>query len=298
MQGFCRRVLQAFCRRVLQGDSSLTVQRSGLEPAEQFYGIGIVCSRPRAGLTFYGIFLLMAQEQIVVRFSNRDELMKEFESNLRHGGAFARGVVGFERGQECTLVLVHPKNNSRLSLPATVGVVVTAGEKEGVGLAIKDFGREQRERLDAFVCNGVGGQSETAGVVGETVHQRIRGLTPAQQQKMARSRNVSERVALERMYGKFVWETLLRNSSITIPEVTRMARMGTMPRPLLELMVANSAWINTPQVRRALLSNPRLTGEMINKVVRAMPRNELKLAKKQTTYSQAVRNAVLKLLKS
>ena len=115
---------------------------------------------------------------------------------------------------------------------------------------------------------------------------------------MAHSRNLSERVAPERMYGKFVWESLLRNSSITVPEVARIARMGTLPRPLLELIVSNGAWINAPHIRRALLSNPRLTGEMINKVVRAMPRNELKLAKKQTSYSQAVRAAASKLLKT
>jgi hypothetical protein len=49
-------------------------------------------------------------------------------------------------------------------------------------------------------------------------------------------------------------------------------------------------------VRRALLSNPKLTPEGILKVLRVTPRPELKLVDKQTAYPTAVREAARKLL--
>ena len=67
---------------------------------------------------------------------------------------------------------------------------------------------------------------------------------------------VSERIMLERMYGKNVWEALLRNPRITGPEVARIARMGALPRTLLELIVGNGGWLQIPEVRRALLVEP------------------------------------------
>ncbi len=242
----------------------------------------------------------MPSNEIVITFSSIEELEVEFEDNLKHGGAFAKGASGFERGQDCALVLKHPVRG-RLVFEAGVSLVVPSGEKKGVGVAIQDFSPEKRAELEAFIKEGGARAPEPEAEESkkvQTVHERLRGLSTSQQQKMAFSKTLAERVALERIYGKFVWDKLLKNSAITIPEVARIARMGNLPRPLLEFIVSNGAWINAPHIRRALLSNPRLTGEMINKVVRTMNRNELKLAGNQTGYSQAVKAAAKNLLKS
>jgi len=127
--------------------------------------------------------------------------------------------------------------------------------------------------------------------------ERVRGLTMAQQQKVARSGELSDRVALERLYGKSVWETLLNNARLTPPEVLRIARMGALPQPLLELIVGNRSRLASPQVRRALLANRRLTRAMIAIVLQATPRNELKLMHKQTAYPAIVRETAAKLLR-
>jgi hypothetical protein len=129
------------------------------------------------------------------------------------------------------------------------------------------------------------------------VHERLRGLTLVQQIKIAQKGEVSERVVLERMYGKSVWEPLLRNPRITGPEVGRIARMGALPRNLVELIVSNGAWLQIPEVRRALLSNPRLGVDQIVRVLRLLPKHELKLAGMQTAYPYAVRDAAKRLLK-
>jgi hypothetical protein len=130
------------------------------------------------------------------------------------------------------------------------------------------------------------------------VHERLRGLTLAAQLKVAVSGEQHERIVLERLYGKNVWETLLRNPRLTPPEVARIARYGSLPRVLLEIIVGNNAWLQVPEVRRALLSNPRLGTDQIMKILRLVPKHELKLAAIQTAYPHAVRNAARLILRS
>ena len=130
-----------------------------------------------------------------------------------------------------------------------------------------------------------------------TMHAELRGLSLAEQVKKAQAGDITERMILERIYGKNVWEALLRNPRLTAPEVARIARMGTLPRPMLELIVGNAGWLQIPEVRRALLSNPRLGTDQIGRVLRVMPKHELKLAASYTVYPFAVREAAKRLVR-
>ena len=150
----------------------------------------------------------------------------------------------------------------------------------------------------------LGGNAEGRGhargsrPIARNVHERLRGLNLAAQLKMATSGELHERIILERLYGKNVWETLLRNPRLSAPEVSRIARYGSLPRVLLEIIIGNNAWLQVPEVRRALLSNPRLATDQIMKVLRLMPKHELKLAAAQAVYPYAVRNVAKMLLRS
>jgi hypothetical protein len=128
------------------------------------------------------------------------------------------------------------------------------------------------------------------------VHERLRGLTMAEQLKIAHAGEMHERIVLERMYGKTVWEALIRNPRVTAAEIARIARMGGLPRPMIELICANGAWLQIPEIRRALLSNPRLGTDQILRVLRLMQKHELKICPKQVAYPMAVRDAAKKLL--
>jgi hypothetical protein len=89
----------------------------------------------------------------------------------------------------------------------------------------------------------------------------------------------------------------LRNPKISVPEVAGMARKGTLPRPLLELIVDNENWVRQPVIRRALLGNPRLAAESAQKVLRCLNPRELKLVPQQTAYPATVRQAAQRLLR-
>lgn len=180
------------------------------------------------------------------------------------------------------------------------------GGPNSEGAAAVELGRPAQGTLDP---EGRVGDSDEIGDAGDerettatrrlarNVHERLRGLNLAAQIKMATTGELHERIVLERLYGKNVWETLLRNPRLTAPEVSRIARYGSLPRVLLEIIIANNAWLQIPEVRRALLSNPRLATDQIMKVLRLTPKHELKLAMMQTAYPQAVRNAARMILR-
>lgn len=130
---------------------------------------------------------------------------------------------------------------------------------------------------------------------GGTINERLRNLGYSDQVKLAREGDQAERTVLERIYGHTVWEPLLANARITVAEVGRIACKGALPLPLIETIVGNGGWLANAQVRRGLLTNPRLAREQVARVLRAMPASELKLVPKQSIYSSTVREIARKL---
>jgi hypothetical protein len=236
------------------------------------------------------------QGAILIEFATVEELEKENEQNLRNGGAMVRTAVDAVEGQIRKVSIVHPGDGEALELE---GRVVWIGEQDGervVGLALVGFGPDMRKRIAEFVTAHKEPAPAATGAP-KTVYDRLRGLSTAEQMRFAREGEVVERMVLERIYGKSVWEALLRNPRLTLPEVARIANMGALPVPLVELIVSNGAWLANAMVRRALLGNPRLGGDAATKVLRAMPRGELALVPKQTNYSAQIREAARRILR-
>lgn len=131
----------------------------------------------------------------------------------------------------------------------------------------------------------------------KNVQERVRKLSIREREAMARGGTLTERVALERAYGAVVWDGLLANAALTGPEVARIAKNGNATLPHLALIVNNAAWLVKGEVRRALLTNPRLTPPQIERVLRALPPAELKQLPKQTVYPPKVRAVAMRMLR-
>jgi hypothetical protein len=182
------------------------------------------------------------------------------------------------------------------AITAGFAQVDTLDDDEDERSAAEALAREIEES-DEFATAPDDEEEDDERKVALNLNERLRGLTLVQQLKVAAKGEISERVLLERMYGKNVWEALLRNPRITGPEVARIARMGALPRPLVEIIVGNGAWLQIPEVRRSLLTNPRLGTDQIIRVLRLLPKHELKLAGMQTAYPFAVRDAAKRMLR-
>jgi hypothetical protein len=131
----------------------------------------------------------------------------------------------------------------------------------------------------------------------DALHVRMRGLSGPEQRRVALTGSLAERVMLERLYGPNVWEPLLASGRLSSPEIATIARKGNLPRPLVEAIAGNAAWLASGEVQRALLSNPRSSPAVIMKVLRALSKHDLQRVPIQTAYPAAVRQAAKEMLK-
>jgi hypothetical protein len=249
---------------------------------------------------------------VTLRVDDADALRELVEHDLSKRRAFVPGASGVEVRSACDLVLEHDGRTHTLA--AEVVYVQTDGPGRGVGLALAPIDADGLAALHSFVDAPDGtdepevddpeatGDRDTDAHSPATreapprLHERLLGLSGVEQQRMAATGTLPERIALERMYGPNVWATLLENGRITIPEVARIARKGTLPRTLAEAIAANASWLAAGEVQRALLSNPRASTAVTDKVLRALPRRDLLHVPVQTAYSMAVRMAAKKML--
>lgn len=223
----------------------------------------------------------MDSPSLLVTFMDADELEKELETDLGRGRAQVWGKYNMAPGQDCEVVLVHPDTGEALELSATVEEVNEDGVQ--VKFPVTPLVRNRLNKL-------VGVRS------GNSLQMRIRNLKGNQRRQLALTGDLAERTALERAYGKDVWDALIENPRLTVGEVVRLARIGTMPLPLVEKIIQNNAWIKVPQIRRALFTNRRLDTKMINRLLRFTPAAELRLMPEQTAYPPSVRAAARRLM--
>jgi hypothetical protein len=237
-----------------------------------------------------------------------------YEKQLAQGRAFVPGVGGVEAAlAACELVVEHA--GRRHVLAAEVVFVKEEEPGKGVGVQLAPMDPAATEALRAFVeacpaaaeepieapasAGGDAGDEEPTANDEPTalhMHERLRALSVQEQQRLAASGTLSERVMLERMYGPTVWETLLRNPRLTVPEVARIGRKGTLPRPLVEVIAANASWLAAGEVQRALLGNPRSSPAVVERVLRTMSRADLMLVQQQTAYPAVVRQAAKRIV--
>jgi hypothetical protein len=167
------------------------------------------------------------------------------------------------------------------------------GSNPDAGRANSDFGLE----LDP-VADSTDAESDAEQVQAHfrNIYDRIRAMSAIDRETMARNGTLTQRVALERCFKSAVWEGLLHNPQLTPPEVMRIAKNGTLSKSLLNLIVNNAAWVSKPEVQRALLSNPRVSGSVLDRVLRAMGRADLQRVAQNLAYRTPVRTAAKRLL--
>ncbi len=252
-------------------------------------------------------------------------LRKVLREHVLQGRVFLTGIFAVTAPAPCVILLGLPTRTLRLS--GRVVLVRAEEPHRGVGVHLDPIAPADRDELIAFVegheraipeardpsippsagALGEDGQpvepSAHEGATGEEageadpMHVRLRGLSGPDQRRIALTGSLAERVMLERLYGPNVWEPLLASGRLSSPEVATIARKGNLPRPLVEAVASNAAWLASGEVQRALLSNPRCSSAVVMKVLRALSKHDLQRVPVQTAYPMAVRQAAKDMLK-
>jgi hypothetical protein len=248
--------------------------------------------------------------EICIAPDSADRLATIFQQDLRFRRIFVAGNFPVRERQSCAFCILHP-GGGRFVVDAETVYVKSDEPGAGVGLDLVGLGPGKLAELEAFVAacappEVVPPEAESEPAAGpeirdepsaaRNVFERVRKLSLRERERVARQGQLAERMALERVYGASVWEGLLQNPMLTVPEVAQIAKKGALPQPLVATIVANNAWLASGEVRRALLGNPRVAGVHLDRVLRATPRPELKQIAAMSPYRSQVRSAAKRLL--
>jgi hypothetical protein len=273
------------------------------------------------------VLSLHERPEICIAPDSADRLAALFRQDLRFRRAFVAGRFSVGEREPCAFCILHP-SGGRFVVEAETVYVKRDEPGAGVGLDLVGLDSGRLAELEVFVSAGHAASvlveveavpEEEAGPPGEVVpeagpapdadagirnepsaarnvFERVRKLSLRERERVARQGQLAERMALERVYGGSVWEGLLQNPMLTVPEVAQIAKKGALPQPLVAAIVANNAWLASGEVRRALLGNPRVAGTQLDRVLRATPRPELKMIAALSPYRSQVRSAAKRML--
>lgn len=244
--------------------------------------------------------------EVTLALEDAESVRRLFESEWRLRRAFVAGKYSLCERERCCLLIVHPQGGA-FAVEAEVVHIKAEEPGAGIGLNLVGLDAGTLADLEAFVGQAEAAQAaDVAPADGDSaasnqsgtpsIYARIRRLSFSERHKVARHGLLAERVALERTFGGSVWEGLLQNSSLTVPEVAQIAKKGTLPQPLVATIVANGGWLASGEVRRALLGNPRVNGAQLDRVLRATPKAELRQIAQMSPYRSQVRMAAKKLI--
>ena len=233
--------------------------------------------------------------RVSLQYETLDAFRRDFEANLRKARAFVAGFVELPERASCELSIVHPASGASFSTRAEVVWVKRDAPGEGSGLQLLELDPKKLEELRQFVESGA-----EAGDADErkarNLHERIRALSTQERDALARHGSMPERVALERAFGSSVWEGLLQNPQLTPSEVVRLAKNSSLTPVHLNLIIVNAGWLASGDVQRALLGNARVSGVILERVLRALPRTELERVAQHNAYRMAVRSLAKRLI--
>lgn len=251
-----------------------------------------------------------------LRYPDRDALVRDFEINLQKGRAFVAGATGLREREPCRVVLVHPDTGQELALAAEAVWINPDPSNPGTGVQLDSSQRESLRRFIAAASASAAPERAQEPVPEELVlepladdelgpgssgahrnlYDKMRGLSPSERSELARQASLPERVALERLFGGSVWEALLQNPQLTPREVARLAKSSSLPTTLVNSIVANRAWLADSTVQQALLTNPRVGGAHLDRILRALPQAEIVRIATHTSYRMQVRTAAKRLI--
>jgi hypothetical protein len=254
--------------------------------------------------------------ELTLRHASGDQLQHDFDANLRKGRAFVPGPSLLAERDYCTLCIEAPSGGA----PHRVRAEAVWIDAAGTGLSFIDFDAASQSALRAFVeaaASPSAAESAPAAAEGQpdaglepearpspessasnrNLHERVRALDLAQRDVMAREGSMPERVALERCYGSSVWEGLLHNPQLTPREVRSMATSTSLPAALLTLVTANRAWVADAGINQALLSNPRLSGPQLERVLKVLSQADLARLAEQSSVRLQVRQGAKRLIR-
>jgi hypothetical protein len=241
-----------------------------------------------------------ASGQATVEFESLEELNTEYRQNLSAGGLSLTTTVELPEFTPLQLIL-RLTEGSEVTVPA----IVVRRFPGMLAVAIEGNAEEIFTQLSTPpVVKGIA-ISETAPANAESkeeekpdqnVWDRLRNMTRTEKLMLATKADRSERAVLAQDNDAQVLFYLLKNPRIGTEEVVRIARSPLLAASTADLIAKTTQWSTSPEIRCALVSNPRTPTPLALKLLPTLPENELRSIAKGNAFNQALKQAALRLV--
>jgi len=209
-------------------------------------------------------------EQYRVTYARRDELQRDFETQIARGGLYVLAPPPAELayGARCGLEIVAPDGRA----VALEGEVLAVTPGQGIALAIDAVAGDAVRVLLA-------GQGPDGAGAAASRHERVDGrasreapaadavlgwdsLSTVEKMRLAQHGSRDERAAALRDRNRALHPHVLKNPRMSLEEVVALARNPQAAPELLKLVAERPEWMGRATVAEALARNPKTPNDV------------------------------------
>jgi len=207
------------------------------------------------------------------------------------------------RGQELEVALAAP-DELGFSFRVTVLHVFGAVFEGGAGAAasyttafqILDWGPAKEAELRRALDGTEDEQEEARGeTLGASPIYRIQKMTPPEKARLALKANRTERQILLRETSPQVMMALLNNPHVDADDVAQIVKSPYAPGGVLKRIAGDRRWVQSHEVRLALVRNPQTPPPLAIRLLTALPTPMLQALGRSSEVREDLKKAALKL---
>jgi hypothetical protein len=272
--------------------------------------------------------------KIKIQYKNIERLKEDWTENISFGGMFIRSDNPLPIQTPVEVSLTLPDHEKTLLLSAEVVRTIDTREAEerglrpGFALEFLDFYKMKDElaeiigRLTRASTPPPGaaihlgpppeesvadrrhvppheGEDETSDEESERIEIKaiqIKNMSVKDKMLLAPKADKAERAVLLRDLNASVARLLIRNPRITESEISQLAKDFAAPSDVLEMIAKNRKWVQNPDVRLAIVRNPRTPTPLAIAQLNYLQVKDLAVLAKSQNVRETIKNESFKLL--
>jgi hypothetical protein len=242
---------------------------------------------------------------VEIHYQSPSEMAADLPSHLASGRFPIKGGDGLRAGESCEVLVHIPWLRRQVHLKGRFASVEDPAGTRSWHLDLANGPYDTLDQLRELVGRVAGG-----GILEEarearkddgadlSVEQRIRAMSPSLRVLCAGKANAEERQVLAREADPRVIDFLLKNPSLTIDEVRRLATRLTINQGHFSRILRNPTWMGDEALRMALSRNPKLPEFMAEQVLQPLGSPVLKSLVESINTTAGTRRVASRILQS
>ncbi len=275
------------------------------------------------------------QIKIRVQYKNIEKLREDWAENISFGGMFIRSDNPLAIRTPVEVSLAFPDHEKTVILAAEVVRTIDKREAEehglkpGFALEFLDFIKRKKE-VEDFIGQLTGPVAHRSNAVinlgpppekpipaGQTAPPsqnddedasaedsehveikaiQIKNLSVKDKMILAPKADKAERAILLRDLNASVARLIIRNPRISESEIAQMSKDFAVPSDVLEMISKNRKWIQNPEIRLAIVKNPRTPTPLAVAQLNYLQVKDLAVLAKSQNIRETIKNEAFKLL--